>query len=965
MQGDFSRNTFSKENHYRGVLQQQGRVQLDADLNEQQAITQYYDETSARDLIGPTGVPKSKNNGNGFKIGVMPDNQDLIIAQGSIYVDGILCENEHTNATYKNQGGNKTEGDFPQPPIPDKPGTWLVYLDVWQRHITALDDPKIREKALGGPDTATRIKTVWQVKLARVGEIEATLDPGSFKDWTPFPASTGKLMAKTDHVPDSVEPCKLFSAGGFRRLENQLYRVEIHRGGTLQQAKFKWSRDNGSVIAPIHDIENHIVTLEDMNRDEVLGFSKDQWVEILSDYSELDTRPDKAHGKLVKIKSVDPTKSEVKIDTNYQNISGDLHLKLRRWDYTGDYPEGIPVKNDWIYLEDGIWVKFEGDGFHSGDYWLIPARTAIDSETGSIEWPMDGSQQASLERKGIYHHYCPLALVEYNGAKFSTLPRDCRHQFPPLTDINAIDVGFNNNFSIPNVKTVQDALEYLYKREGGCTLLALPGEGWQKVFDRIADGQDAKVCFQAGEYVLDSPITLEKKGHIRISGCGGGTRIICPKSEMIFKFVSCKSVVVKDFYAETGTTGFGNDKNFKNQNGVLTFCACPKVTVESVELKCAAGAERAANCINVRDTVNYERHAGKNPALVPVESVRIHNCDLSVGHQQSGILLVNTRRASLENNLIQVYDIPASLPLKVLLENRRYRSDIKSLLINSPVLGKPADPNATLPPGFVCASTEKGNVVFKTDPLLVSAWEDWILLSQPKGVQNNRDMLFHMRNIADRFLLNEGLLKAGMTTFYGFKRWYEKFVQENIAVGSQGIVTGGTAAEEIHIVNNKVLGFKQGIHIGTSHTGTGFISGTHDTAGIVQIMNNNIGIRLSPAVTRERHGIFVGNCDSLVIQHNYISVTRDLKQDSLTKDLSIDGIRVYGHPGRMMIVSENHIVNASTGIYFAPLSGESGNPQWVIRRNVALGAKDPVAYVLDKSESGKYLKKVHIEFNFK
>ena len=41
----------------------------------------------------------------------------------------------------------------------------MVYLDVWERHITALEDDDIREKALGGPDTATRTKVVWQVKI--------------------------------------------------------------------------------------------------------------------------------------------------------------------------------------------------------------------------------------------------------------------------------------------------------------------------------------------------------------------------------------------------------------------------------------------------------------------------------------------------------------------------------------------------------------------------------------------------------------------------------------------------------------------------------------------------------------------------------------------------------------------------------------------------------------------------------
>ena len=36
--------------------------------------------------------------------------------------------------------------------------------------------------------------------------------------------------------------------GGYRGLENRLYRVEIHEGGALGVARFKWSRDNGSTV---------------------------------------------------------------------------------------------------------------------------------------------------------------------------------------------------------------------------------------------------------------------------------------------------------------------------------------------------------------------------------------------------------------------------------------------------------------------------------------------------------------------------------------------------------------------------------------------------------------------------------------------------------------------------------------------------------------------------------------------
>ena len=41
MRGDFTRDSFDRRHHYTRVLMQQGRVQLDADWNEQSAIAQH------------------------------------------------------------------------------------------------------------------------------------------------------------------------------------------------------------------------------------------------------------------------------------------------------------------------------------------------------------------------------------------------------------------------------------------------------------------------------------------------------------------------------------------------------------------------------------------------------------------------------------------------------------------------------------------------------------------------------------------------------------------------------------------------------------------------------------------------------------------------------------------------------------------------------------------------------------
>ena len=58
MQGNFSRQTFRRKQHYVGTQIEQGRVITDATLNEEQAIRQYHEETANRDIIGQTGTPR-------------------------------------------------------------------------------------------------------------------------------------------------------------------------------------------------------------------------------------------------------------------------------------------------------------------------------------------------------------------------------------------------------------------------------------------------------------------------------------------------------------------------------------------------------------------------------------------------------------------------------------------------------------------------------------------------------------------------------------------------------------------------------------------------------------------------------------------------------------------------------------------------------------------------------------------
>src|SRR5262249_14470559 len=150
----------------------------------------------------------------------------------------------------------------------------LVYLDVWQRELTRWQQPDLVEKAVG-VDTTARLQTVWQVKLLTdIGGATCATPDGEVPGWAEAIRPSGALLTTTTgNVPGDANPCLVPPAAGYKGLENQLYRMEVHRGGALGTATFKWSRDNGSILTNVSEIQagNRLV-VDSIGRDEVLGF---------------------------------------------------------------------------------------------------------------------------------------------------------------------------------------------------------------------------------------------------------------------------------------------------------------------------------------------------------------------------------------------------------------------------------------------------------------------------------------------------------------------------------------------------------------------------------------------------------------------------------------------------------------------------------------------------------------------
>jgi hypothetical protein len=491
VKADITRSTYNKNKKYIKVNAQQGRVQVDADWNEQLDIQAHFDKTMLCDVVGKTGTPLESP---GFEI--VPDGATgFTIGRGRYYVDGMICENNLDNLNARKQEDLPFSKLFKENSIfPKDEGYYAVYLDVWPRHITFLEDPDLLEVALGRTDTTTRTKNIWQVKTLKIDVTDTQKALANFE--SKILRSTGKLRARVKPKP-LQGGCEPIISTGYSGDENRLYRVEIHSSGTLSGSKesplapvFKWSRENAFVAAKIlgvtcdPDNENKMsIVIENRRNDDLYTFREDQWVEVTDDYSELWNIP----SQILKINEVEDNLQESQsiLKVTVSNRCGTQLLdyildkgnyvsknpKVRRWNtpddkwsmlgYTNTLSNAQPdnvIKyaantDGYIDLEDGIQLKFEAGDYVAGDYWLIPARTI----TKNIEWPTVTSSSNIVEPEALpsmmEHHYCPLALLKcskVNDKLQLQVVCDYRNFFSASTSLNFYYVSGDGQKITPN-----------------------------------------------------------------------------------------------------------------------------------------------------------------------------------------------------------------------------------------------------------------------------------------------------------------------------------------------------------------------------------------------------------------------------------------------------------------------------------------------------------------------------------
>ncbi len=463
MNTQISRLSDQPHKHYSGVMQQQGRMLLDADNNELNEIIKRRVRDALRDIIG-YGTPDDR--------GVLRQNSagTWALHWGRLYADGHAAnlQPDPNLSPAPEFFDIEKQADFPLSESPDLPSEYMLYADIWERVVTSLEDDALLDPALAGADTATRMQTMAQIKWAPAGT-----DPTN-ADTNPQIGTAELSITVRDSIgaADACDPCAEELSLNVD-VGSYLFRVELHdvtndgSGNTV--IVLKWSSENAA--------EQFLVG------DEPPGYAADDWV-----YERFSGSPNYESEKHLGVHLADgfaPARGTLSKGYPTSMTEG---TPIRRWD---GYCRLIQSGAGWALLDQGgdgggsdrgidlsdaagdsvhgrvrsaggavsingenlaITIDLSGKRIVAGDYWLVPVRGAIHSGGDTIV-------SAKLP-DGILHRYLPLATVSADGTLTPWDLGACKpFDFPPLTNLTARDICYNPGDCIHTEATnVQEAL---------------------------------------------------------------------------------------------------------------------------------------------------------------------------------------------------------------------------------------------------------------------------------------------------------------------------------------------------------------------------------------------------------------------------------------------------------------------------------------------------------------------------
>jgi hypothetical protein len=537
MSADRGRLTHTPSRRYREVVSQQGRVLLEADWNEGQRLLTEGARETALDVVGPTGTPD-----DGYL--VTADTSGFAAGAGTMYVGGVRLRLDEPVLYAKQREWLDTTDTAPwgnalwRDPAVLVKGAFAAVLLAREQEITAVEDPALRDVALGGPDTAARTRLLQRlVAIETKGTTCAAGQSVVDAFWsgrglvadaaTARLTSRARLQVSPETPVGAPSPCDPPTASGFLGADNQLIRVQVaafdQKAGT---GTLVWGYHNGSVLYRAYVQSATTIRLTTRPMAPEFEPRSGQVVQILARAAVLgdDAFAAALTGHFAKLTTA------YAADSQTVTLPGPVpqppyHDKapvfVRLWEDRTDFTPGKPVSLTGIGLQVTITANGKGP-LHVGDYWSFAVRpltpNQVYPERFSSPQPPDGPRLWT----------CSLAFLNGNG-KTVTVADDCRQPFDNLVELTARRGGTDCACTV--CVTPED------HKSGRLTL--------QAAIDTVITQGGGTVCLEVGQYDIEKTVVVAGARSLRLSGKGPASLVRAKLTA--FEISKSDSVALTDF----------------------------------------------------------------------------------------------------------------------------------------------------------------------------------------------------------------------------------------------------------------------------------------------------------------------------------------------------------------------------------------------------------------------------------
>jgi hypothetical protein len=542
--------------------------------------------------------------------------------------------------------------------------------------------------------------------------------------------------------------------------------------------------------------------------------------------------------------------------------------------------------------------------------------------------------------------------------------------------------------------------------QGNCTIVIRPSDDVNSKIGKLPVN-GGKICFTSGTFHLKKPIRFTKRNNILIHGAGASTQIRISNSETAFLFEDCRKIEIKYLSMQSLSPSKGKTPNVPKTRGVATFLRCSEVKISDCLFSCTQKLAKSQSCVTfyskassptsqvkIQDCKFFVGSMQVGVLIVNVDDVTVRNNlvdALPILTTLSRYVPKSTLFRHIDyRNLVRILCESAQkirVPIRVLRaaintgnsyihllnhalkcyenkDNRRAASSLRKAEKNFTeidLLLKTIKKN-----GYSSYSESIGQLKSeKLIPLIKGADEPTDKISDIQTVLRDSSKIFKhlerefssinekLKPVAARKELdkNRAIVYSAVTMFKNPKFNVDMIkkvleLRNYLQVGYQAIVIGGSGGKNLRIYNNTIRNMIQGIHVGASVKDPKGKNTKHMEE--VSVCSNNIDLANLRWLSRQKHGIFVGNTEIAIIKDNVVSLDNKYGVKSKIPSSPVNGICLFGYHGKMILVSSNVISDVDNGIYFRTLGFlHSPKPLRIMTCNVVFNT--PNAYIYKQS----------------